>query len=148
MCEEERNEILLAFTRSGASGILLSTHTCLPHSHLCAHLLINYDLPHKKEAQLKRVQACLADADREEGAAASSLADQQKHQQLGPADGGGASSIPANGGITLIVISFLHSPQQLKTMVGYCGGLPVKEIPLDVSELRSESMQSSFAAAS
>ena len=64
MCEEERNEVLLAFTRSGTSGVILSTHTCLPHSNLCANLLINYDLPHKKEAQLKRVQACLQDTDK------------------------------------------------------------------------------------
>eukprot|EP00897_Mesotaenium_endlicherianum_P005334 jgi/Mesen1/4829/ME000243S03999 len=141
--EMERGNVIEGFRRTvgawslreekaggNSAHILIATDVCLPMSHfgepmLGARLLINYDLPPKKEAYVRRLSACVS----HHAAAAS----------FGRASTGSAGAIGALSSTSLIggiVINFVVAGEvdALRNIEESCN-IIIEEMPINISEL-------------
>lgn len=118
--------------RDGAQAhILVVTDACLPlqqlgEAPLNARLLINYDIPPKKEAYMRRVGACISQA----AASASTRSAGQGHAALS------SSHHHASGHTGGLIITFVTAGEiaVLRNLEESCG-FSLPEMPIHISEL-------------
>eukprot|EP00246_Nothoceros_aenigmaticus_P017364 TRINITY_DN8439_c0_g1_i1.p1 TRINITY_DN8439_c0_g1~~TRINITY_DN8439_c0_g1_i1.p1 ORF type:complete len:229 (+),score=25.65 TRINITY_DN8439_c0_g1_i1:126-812(+) len=103
------------------SHLLVMTDACLPsnalgESSLSGRVMINYDLPSKKEAYMRRIGACL-------GHAFTPL-------------GSGISTVTGGSGIGGVIINVVVGGEvgTLRTIEDSCGVI-IEEMPIHISEL-------------